>query len=450
MQSSSETLRFRSACLECILSGEIEMVESKEMQSDQARYSQSAQCCIVGCGPAGAMLGFLLARHGIDVLVLEKHNDFLRDFRGDTIHPSTMQIMDEVGLAEQLLRLPHAKAPVFQVHTQQGTMTTANFSHLKTRWPYVMLLPQWDFLNFLTDQARRYPNFQLIMNAEARELIEEGGVISGVRYRAPNGWYEVRAPLTVAADGRLSEIRKQAGLVPVEISSPMDVLWFRLSRREGDPGTILFNIDAGHIIGLIYRGDFWQVAYVIPKGTDPVIREAGLEPLKQSLCGVVPWLADRVDELQTWEQVKLLVVQSNRLRRWYRPGLLCIGDAAHAMSPIGGVGINLAIQDAVVAANILTRPLRTNAVRVRHLAAVQRRRAWPTWVIQTLQSLMQQSLTAPTLRSSRAPNLPIPVRVLFRLPGVRTLPSRLVALGVWPVHVRKEETIPIGSQPGMC
>jgi 2-polyprenyl-6-methoxyphenol hydroxylase-like FAD-dependent oxidoreductase len=253
---------------------------------------------------------------------------------------------------------------------------------------------------------------------------------------APGGWHEIRATLTVAADGRSSQMRQQAGLVPIETSSPMDVLWFRLSRRQSDPGTILFNIDAGHIIGLVYRGDFWQVAYVIPKGTDPIVREAGLETLKQSLCRVIPWLADRVDELQSWEQVKLLVVQSNRLRRWYRPGLLCIGDAAHAMSPIGGVGINLAIQDAVVAANILTRPLQTNWVRERHLAAVQRRRAWPTRVIQTLQSLMQQRLTAPALRSSQAPNLPAPARVLFRLPGVRTLPARLVAFGVWPVHVR--------------
>jgi len=242
--------------------------------------------------------------------------------------------------------------------------------------------------------------------------------------------------LTVAADGRSSEMRKQAGLVPIETSAPMDVLWFRLSRRESDPGSILFNIDAGHIIGLIYRGDFWQVAYVIPKGTEPVVREAGLEPLKQSICRVIPWLADRVDELQTWDQIKLLVVQSNRLRHWYRPGLLCIGDAAHAMSPIGGVGINLAIQDAVVAANVLTRPLQTRRVQTRHLAEVQRRRELPTRVIQTLQSLMQQRLTAPALRSSSVPNAPAPARVLLRLPGVRTLPARLIAFGVWPVHVR--------------
>lgn len=382
------------------------------------------------------MLGFLLARRGIDVLVLEKHGDFLRDFRGDTIHPSTLRIMDEIGLANQLLQLPHTKAPSFQVHSQQGTITIADFSRLKTRWPYIMFLPQWDFLNFLTDQARPYPCFHLVMNAEAQELIEEGGVIRGVRYKAPDGWHEVRAALTVAADGRSSEMRKQAGLVPLETSAPMDVLWLRLSRRERDPGTILFNIDAGHIIGLFYRGDFWQVAYVIPKGTDASVRAAGLEPLQQSLCRVIPWLADRVNELQTWEQVKLLVVQSNRLRRWYRPGLLCIGDAAHAMSPIGGVGINLAIQDAVVAANILTRPLQTNRVQEHHLAAVQRSRTWPTRIIQTLQSLMQQRLTAPALRSSQAPNLPALARVLLRLPGVRTLPARLIAFGVWPVHVR--------------
>ncbi len=407
------------------------------MESDQRHTSQTTQCCIAGCGPAGAMLGFLLARRGVDVLALEKHGDFFRDFRGDTIHPSTIQIMDELGLADQLLQLPHAEAPAFQVHTQQGTMTVADFSRLRTRWPYLMFLPQWDFLNFLTSQARRYPSFHLLMNAEAQELIEEDGVIRGVRYKAPDGQHEVRALLIVAADGRSSEMRKQAReLVPIETSPPMDVLWFRLSRRESDPSTILFNIDAGHIIGLFYRSDFWQVAYVIPKGTDQSVREAGLETLQQEICRVVPWLADRLDELQTWDQVKLLVVQANRLRRWYRPGLLCIGDAAHAMSPIGGVGINLAIQDAVVAANILTKPLKANQLQEHHLAAVQRQREWPTRIIQMLQSMMQQRLTAPALRSSRAPTLPAPARALLRLPGVRTLPARLVAFGVWPVHVR--------------
>jgi 2-polyprenyl-6-methoxyphenol hydroxylase-like FAD-dependent oxidoreductase len=384
------------------------------------------------------MLGFLLARRGIDVLVLEKHGDFLRDFRGDTIHPSTIQIMDEVGLADELLELPHAKASTLQIHMRSGTMTVADFRRLKTRWPYIMFLPQWDFLNFLTDYARRYPSFHLVMNAEGQSLIEEGGVIRGVRYKAPDGWHEVYAALTVAADGRSSQMRNEAGLVPIETSAPMDVLWFRLSRRESDPGSILFNIDAGHVIGLIYRDDFWQVAYVIPKGTDPSVREAGLSRLKESLCRVIPWLADRVDELQSWEQIKLLVVQSNRLRRWYRPGLLCIGDAAHAMSPVGGVGINLAIQDAVAAANILSKPLLTNEVQERHLEAVQRRRALPTRVIQTLQSLMQRGLAGPTLRSSRPPDIPVLARMLLRLPGVRTLPARLVGFGVWPAHVRNE------------
>src|SRR6266700_4680094 len=235
------------------------------MQNDQGHDSQSVQCCIAGCGPAGAMLGFLLARRGIDVLVLEKHGDFLRDFRGDTIHPSTIQIMQEIGLADQLLQLPHAEASAFQVHTQQVTMTIADFSRLKTRWPYLMFLPQWDFLNFLTDEAQHYSSFHLIMNAEAQELIEDGEAIHGVRYKASDGWHEVRAALTVAADGRSSVMREQAGLELIETSAPMDVLWFRLSRRESDPGSILFNIDAGHVIGLIYRGDCWQVAYVFTK-----------------------------------------------------------------------------------------------------------------------------------------------------------------------------------------
>lgn len=413
------------------------MASASEYQSNQTQNTQHVQCCIAGCGPAGALLGLLLARQGIEVLVLEKHGDFLRDFRGDTIHPSTMQIMDELSLADQVLQLPHAKTPVLHIQTPQGTLFDADFSRLKTRWPYLVFLPQWDFLTFLTDKAKHFPTFHLLMNAEAQELIEENGAIRGIRYKTSDGWHTVSAVLTVAADGRSSQLRAQTRLELRETSPPMDVLWFRISRHDSDPVDTFFNFSPGHLIGMIDRRTYWQVAYLIPKGTAQRIQDAGVEQLQRSLSELIPWLADRVHELETWEKVKLLVVQANRLRRWYQPGLLCIGDAAHAMSPVAGVGINLAIQDAVVAANVLTEPLRAAQVQVRHLAAVQRRREWPTRIIQLMQSILQQRVIAPALSSSRSPTLPFPVRALLALPGLHNLPARLVGLGVWPVHVKK-------------
>jgi 2-polyprenyl-6-methoxyphenol hydroxylase-like FAD-dependent oxidoreductase len=305
------------------------------------------------------MLGLLLARNGVDIVVLEKHGDFLRDFRGDTIHPSTLEIMDELGLAEQLLCLKHTKAPRLRFRTPQGSVTIADFRRLKTRFPYVAFMPQWDFLDFVTKEAARYPNFRLEMNAEVKELVEEDGAIRGVRYEAPDGTHEVRAPLTVAADGRHSRVRERSGLEVIETGPPIDVLWFRLPRREGDPEESSGYIGAGKVLVFINRGDYWQTAYVIPKGADRRVREAGLEAFRRSIGEAVPYVADRTGELRDWEQVKLLSVQVDHLRRWHRPGLLCIGDAAHAMSPVGGVGINLAVQDAVAAANALAGPLRT-------------------------------------------------------------------------------------------
>ncbi len=405
-------------------------------QLDQAQKPQHVQCCIAGCGPAGAMLGFLLARQGIEVLVLEKHADFLRDFRGDTIHPSTLQIMEELELVDQLLQIPHSKASSFQVHTSKGPLFSIDFGRLKTRWPYVVYLPQWDFLSFLTQQARRFPGFHLLMEAEAQEIIEEAGQVRGIRYHTSDGWHSVYAPLSVAADGRSSQLREQAKLMPVEMAPPMDVLWFRLSRDRADPTGTFFSLSGGHIIGLINRDRYWQIAYAIPKGSRQQVYGGGLEQLKQSLQNVAPRLAMRFDELQTWEQVKLLAVQVNRLQRWYRPGLLCIGDAAHAMSPIGGVGINLAIQDAVVAANELIEPLKSGNLRVHHLAAIQRQRMWPTRLTQMLQSTIQQRVTRPALQSEQAPRLPLPVRMSSQLPGLRDLPAHLICLGAKPVHVK--------------
>jgi 2-polyprenyl-6-methoxyphenol hydroxylase-like FAD-dependent oxidoreductase len=401
----------------------------------KARSVQHAACCIVGGGPAGAMLGLLLARKGVDVLVLEKHGDFLRDFRGDTIHPSTMEIMEELGLAEKLLRLKHTKAPRLRFRTPQGTVTVADFRRLKTRFPYVAFMPQWDFLNFVTGEAKRYPNFRLQMNAEVTELVQEDGVIRGVRYEAPDGAHEVRAALTVAADGRHSRVRERSGLEVIETGPPIDALWFRLPRREEDPEETSGYIGAGRVLVLINRGDYWQTAYVIPKGADRRVRETGLEAFRKSIGEAVPYVAERTGELKDWEQVKLLSVQIDHLRRWHRPGLLCIGDAAHAMSPVGGVGINLAIQDAVAAANALAKPLLEGSVGVRHLRSVQRRREIPTRAIQGFQTMAHRRVFGPAVSSGELPSPPAPVRALLRLRAVRDLPSRVIAFGVWPVHV---------------
>jgi 2-polyprenyl-6-methoxyphenol hydroxylase-like FAD-dependent oxidoreductase len=417
---------------EAVRQGAQERAASGETQD--VRY---ITCTIAGCGPAGAMLGLLLARKGMDVLVLEKHGDFLRDFRGDTIHPSTMEIMDELSLADRLLLLPHTKASQLRFRTPQGAATLADFGRLRTRFPYLAFMPQWDFLDFVTDEAGRYPNFRLEMNAEVRGLVEEGSVVRGVRYEAPDGAHEVRAPLTVAADGRSSRVREQAGLEVVATAPPIDVLWFRISRRKGDPEEPTGYIGGGRFVVLINRGDYWQVGYVLPKGADRRVRAAGLESFRRSVGEAVPEVADRTDEIQDWDQVKLLSVQVNRLRRWYRPGLLCIGDAAHAMSPVGGVGINLAIQDAVAAANALAEPLRTGRAELRHLRAVQRRRELPIRILQGLQSLAHRRVVAPAVGGGGIPSPPPPVRALLGLRIVHDLPARVIAFGIWPVHVKR-------------
>jgi 2-polyprenyl-6-methoxyphenol hydroxylase-like FAD-dependent oxidoreductase len=413
--------------------------------SGQKHEVRHTNCVIAGGGPAGAMLGLLLARRGVDVLVLEKHGDFLRDFRGDTIHPSTMEIMDELGLADRLLSLPHTKAPRLRFRTPRGSATLADFRHLKTRFPYLAFMPQWDFLDFVTDEARRYPNFELVMNAEVRELLEEDGVVRGVRYETPGGTREARALLTVAADGRDSRVRERAGLRVVDTAPPIDVLWFRISRQKGDPEDPTGYIGGGRFVVLINRGDYWQIGYVLPKGADRQIRADGLESFRRSVGEAVPEVADRTDEIQDWGQVKLLSVQVNRLRRWYRPGLLFIGDAAHAMSPVGGVGINLAIQDAVAAANVLSGPLRAGKLELRQLRAVQLRRELPIRILQGLQSLAHRRVVAPAVGGSGLPSPPPPVRALLGLRAVRDLPARIIGFGIWPVHVRTSR--PAGLHP---
>ncbi|WP_066383794.1 FAD-dependent oxidoreductase [Anabaena sp. CA = ATCC 33047] len=393
---------------------------------------QTTDCCIVGGGPAGAVLALLLARQGVSVMLLEAHKDFDRDFRGDTIHPSVMEIMAELGLSDRLLQLPHAKMRQIQVKTPQDTVTLADFSHLKTSYPYITMLPQVRFLEFITDEAQKHPNCQVVMGANVQELITEDGVIKGVRYRGGGGWHEVRAILTVGADGRHSKLRQLGNFTTIETSPPMDVLWFRLPRQPEEIEGGMGRFAAGHIVAMLDRGDQWQIAYVIPKGGYQKLRGEGLAALKTSVVEIVPELANRIDNLQDWSQVAFLSVESSLVERWYRPGLLLIGDAAHVMSPVGGVGINYAIQDAVVTANVLTKPLQNHHVELKDLVKVQMRRELPTRIIQAFQTLIQKRVFAPILTSNRSFQPP----AWLRLPILRDLPARLIALGVFPVHVQ--------------
>jgi 2-polyprenyl-6-methoxyphenol hydroxylase-like FAD-dependent oxidoreductase len=396
------------------------------------------RCCIAGGGPAGMMLGLLLARAGIPVVVLEKHADFLRDFRGDTVHPSTLEVMHELGILEALLKRPHSKLQRLAGQIGDDRVTVADFSHLPTTCTFVAMMPQWDFLDFLAERARAYPTFTLMMRAEVEELIEENGRVFGVRASTPDGPLDVRADLIVGADGRGSVVRELARLEIEDVGAPIDVLWLRLSRRPTDTNANL-NLRSGHVFAMFDRNDYWQCAYIIPKGNYEKVRGAGLEAFRAEIVGVVPILADRVDEILSWDDVKLLTVRIDRLTQWHRLGLLCIGDAAHAMSPIGGVGINLAIQDAVATANMLHEPLQHGAPSVSELHAVQRRRQFPTKVTQRMQVVMQNQVIYRTLRSGGTPSLPLFARLLLYFPLLRRLTGRMVGLGVRPEHVRSPD-----------
>src|SRR5215212_7717487 len=356
-------------------------------------------CCIVGAGPAGLMLALLLARAGRSVMVLEKHTDFLRDFRGDTIHPSTMQVMYELGLLDRFLQLPHQK--VSQLFGQFGNfrIPIADLSHLPVHAPYIALMPQWDYLNFIAAEARRYPRFELLMGAEATDIVEENGQVKAVRVQVDGKSREMRSILTVAADGRDSILRRRARLPVQELGAPIDVLWFRLSRQTGDPQETMGKFEPGRIIVMLNRGSYWQCAFVIPKGGVEAIKSAGLDAFRSAVASLLGVSPDRTAEIRSWDDVKLLIVKVDRLESWCKPGLLCIGDAAHAMSPIGGVGINLAIQDAVAAANILAPRLVDGSVGVDTLRLVQKRREWPTRVTQRLQLMIQNYVIAPTLQA---------------------------------------------------
>ena len=396
-------------------------------------------CCVVGGGPCGMMLGYLLARAGVDVVVLEKHADFLRDFRGDTIHPSTLELMHELGLLSDFLRLPHQEVHTLKARFGGFEFTAADFSHLPTRCKFIALMPQWDFLNFLSERGRRYPGFRVLMQTEATDLIEEGGVVVGVRASTPDGALELRAPLVVGCDGRHSLVRRKAGLEVENLGAPMDVLWFRMRRRPDDPADTMGLFEAGRILVLLNRGDYWQCGYVIPKGSFEEVRRSGLPQFGAQLARALPLFTDRVGELANWDQIKLLTVTVDRLKRWYRRGLLCIGDAAHAMSPVGGVGINLAVQDAVAAANILAQPLSQGGVGEDLLRRVQERREFPTRVIQRAQVLVQERVITGVLSKQDQMKPPLAVKLLGAFPILRRIPARLVGMGVRPEHIGTPE-----------
>jgi 2-polyprenyl-6-methoxyphenol hydroxylase-like FAD-dependent oxidoreductase len=393
------------------------------------------RCCIAGGGPAGMMAGFLLARRGVDVVVIEKHKDFLRDFRGDTIHPSTLELMYELGLLEEFLKRPHQELRELGAQVGNQTVTIADFTHLPTHCKFLALMPQWEFLDFLKEQAMRYANFHLIMEAEVTGLINERSRIAGVRAKTPHGQLDVEASLIIGADGRRSTVRDRAGLIVRDLGAPMDVMWMRLGRRPDDPGQTFGHADRGRILILLNRETYWQAALVITKGEADKIRDRGMAAFRGEIGGLEPFLRDRLDELQDWKDVNLLTVKVDRLQRWSRPGLLCIGDAAHAMSPIGGVGINLAIQDAVATANILGPILTDRVPTESELYAVQRRRNFPTWATQRLQVAIQNKVIRRVLANQQSFRLPWLLRLLRHWPWLRRIPARVLGVGFRPEHV---------------
>ena len=406
-------------------------------ESPTTTETMDVRCCIAGGGPAGMVLGFLLARAGVDVVVLEKHADFLRDFRGDTVHPSTLELMYELGILDDFLRRPHQELPEIGALIDDFTVTVADFSHLPTYCKFVALMPQWEFLNFVAEKAKVYPQFHLRMEAEVTELLVENGRVGGVRAKTPQGVLEVRGQLTIGADGRRSTVRSLAELEVIDLGAPIDVLWMRVTRQPDDPNQTLGRFRGGKILVTLNRDDYWQCAYVIPKGGFDGIKQKGLPAFRETIESVAPFLRARTDDLKSWDDIKLLSVAVDRLRQWSRAGLLCIGDSAHAMSPIGGVGINLAIQDAVAAANLLTGPLLEGRVTDEQLEEVQKRREFPTRMTQGFQVFAHKRFIGPAL-SSPAPlrKLPLPFELLQHFPILRRIPARMLGLGFRPEHIR--------------
>ncbi len=401
----------------------------------------TTQCCIAGGGLAGMMLGFLLARAGVDVVVLEKHADFFRDFRGDTIHPSTLELMYELGLLEEFLKLPHQKVERLSAQVGDVRVRLIDLTHLPTHCKYVALMPQWDFLNFLAAHGKRYRTFHLHMRAEATDLIEQGGRVVGLRAKTPDGEVAIRADLVIGADGRHSTVRDRAGFKGDDYGAPMDVLWFRLPRRPSDETETFGHVEAGAMMIMLDRGDYWQCAFVIPKGGIDRVQAAGLDAFRKRVVMMSPFLADRVGELRSWDDVKLLSVTVDRLRQWWRPGLLCIGDAAHAMSPIGGVGVNLAVQDAVAAANRLAAPLKASTVSDGDLSAIQARRIFPVRFTQALQLTMQNQLISRVLAGRERPKPPLILKLFDWIALLRRIPARLLGVGIRPEHIHTPDVL---------
>jgi len=397
------------------------------------------RCVVVGGGPAGMMLGFLLARAGVEVVVMEKHADFFRDFRGDTIHPSTLELMQQVGLLEELLRLPHQETRELRGTINGHTVPIADFSKLPTHCKFIAFMPQWDFLNFLSEHARKFPEFTLCMEHEVTDLLMENGRVTGVRAKTPQGEVEVRADLVIGADGRHATTRLRAHFEVQEFGVPIDVLWMRISKREGDPAQSLGFFDRGKLLVLLDRRDYWQCGVVIPKGGLEEIKARGLPAFQQDyIAAMAPFLQDRVAELDDWSKIKLLTVQINRLLEWCREGLLCIGDAAHAMSPAGGVGINLAVQDAVATTNLLAEKLRQGPVSLEDLRAVQERREWPTRLIQRMQVFIHRRITTGKTSPGKA-RLPLIVRLLEMFPFLRQVPARFIGIGPRPEKIEERK-----------
>ncbi|MGL9617852.1 FAD-dependent oxidoreductase [Bradyrhizobium sp. U531] len=410
------------------------------MTSDQpSSRTKKVRCCIVGGGPAGMMLGYLLGRAGIEVVVLEKHADFFRDFRGDTVHPSTLQVMDELGLIDGFLKLPHQRLQKMDGLFGGTPVRIADLSRLHTKYPFIAFMPQWDFLNFLREAGRRFASLEVMMSTEAVDLIRRGETIAGVRARTPDGVVDIEADLTIACDGRHSTVRERAGLAVEEIGAPMDVLWFRVGRKADETENLFARVEPGKMMITFDRGDYWQCAYVIAKGQHEAVKARGLQALLDDVVRMAPVLKAGIVDVKSFDDVKLLTVAINRLTRWTRPGLLCIGDAAHAMSPVGGVGVNLAVQDAVATANLLADRLQRGCPSEDELDAVRRRREFPVKMTQRMQMVVQNNIVSGALGSGDRPlKVPLIVRLITALPWLQRIPARLLGLGVRPEHVQSK------------